>query len=183
MKKVVIITVLAVVAVVALTIVSAAFLGMLAGGMIPFAPTYDRVDRALRANVDDLTFVVEALFEIDHNSVEIRINPFTLPEEEKYSMSFSDGLGRESMPIPVEMLEPIERLHKSGILVILRGRDSARFSLWSSLSESRGMIYSRTGETPWSPQLIEVRQLSEENWYFYVNNFEKARARNPHLFQ
>ena len=180
LKKVVII----IVSIVAIMIIAlVVFLEIVGGGFIFLVPNYNKMDKVLKANIDNLSFVIETLSQIDHNYVEIRVNPLPLPKEDKYSMSFSNGLGREVMSIPFELLEPVERLDNSGIQVISSGRNSASFSLWSSLSESRGIIYSKNGETPWSPQYIDVRQLSVENWYYYVNNFEKARARNPHLFQ
>jgi hypothetical protein len=55
--------------------------------------------------------------------------------------------------------------------------------MWSIMDESRGIIYSRTGKAPGGEQLIEVKQLSIETWYYYVHNYEKAKERNPELFQ
>lgn len=55
--------------------------------------------------------------------------------------------------------------------------------MWSTMDESRGIIYSKTEKAPDEEQLINVKQLSQENWYYYVHNYEKAKAQNPELFQ
>ena len=51
--------------------------------------------------------------------------------------------------------------------------NSIDFTMWTTMSESRGIIYSRTGQKPDEGQLIELRQLSKENWYYYVHNIKK----------
>ena len=155
-------------------------LGMLAGGLLPFAPGYGKADRYLKSNIDELDFVADALLEFGYDQIQIRGTP--MREEEKYSMSVRNGNISETVPIPYVLLDHIKALYKSGVDVISCGSDFVDFSMWSSLSESRGITYSRTGKMPDGEQLIEVIQLSRDNWYYYVHNYEKAKARNPHLF-
>jgi len=189
MKKIVIILAIAVAVVILIfAIICFVIPVLILGGFMPPAPNYTKVDKYLKANIDTLSYVADALFELDYDSISIRENS-QLREEEKNSMKVSrEYLVYETIPIPDELLGHIEALHKSGISVISCGRDSIGFTMWSSMDESRGIIYSRTGEKAddiirEDVQLIEVKQLSEENWYYYVHNFEKAKARNPHLFQ
>jgi hypothetical protein len=104
-------------------------------------------------------------------------------EEDKYNMKVGKDKVYETIPIPNDLVGHIENLYKNGVLIISYGRDSVDFTMWSTMSEGRGIEYSKTGETPDVWAAIEVRPLSKENWYFYVSNFEKAKERNPHLFQ
>ena len=168
--------------VVIIFLASVILLGIFEGGFFFMAPSYSKMDRYLKNNIDMLSHVADALFELDYDFISIRENS-QLREEEKNSMKVSrEYLVYETIPIPDELLSYIEALHKSGVSVISCGRDSIGFSMWSIMSESRGIRYSKTGLTLDDGQYIEVRQLSKANWYYYVNNFEKWKARNPHLF-
>ena len=158
-----------------------AFLEIVWGGFIFLVPSYNKINTSLKANIDELSYVADVLYELEYDTIVIR--KFPPLDEDKYNMDVSNGSDREIVPIPDELLNHVEALYKSGIRVISSGRDSVEFTMWYSLSESRGMIYSRTGEKPDENQLIEVRQLSKKDWYYYVSNFEKAKARNPQLFQ
>lgn len=126
--------------------------------------------------------VADVLSEMDYDSITIRKEP--LREEDKYNMRVSrEHLVYETIPIPNELVSHIEALYESGIQVISHGRNSINFTMWSIMDESRGIIYSRTEQKPDGEQLIEVKLLSKENWFYYVNNFEKAKARNPERFE
>jgi len=170
-----------VLAVVLIVVVAVTLLGMFAAGFIPLAPSYNKMDRFITANIEELTHVIDALSELDYDTIEIRKYPSS--EEEKHSMDVRNGDDREIVPIPDELVGHIEALFNSGVNVISYGRDSIGFSMWASLSESRGVKFSRTGEPPEVWAAIEVRPLSEENWYYYVSNFDKWKVQNPHLFQ
>ena len=145
------------------------------------APSYNKMDRFLNANIDELSYVADALFNLDYESIEIRKVP--LREEDKYNMIVRNGSDSETIPIPDELLGHIEALYQSGVSVISCGRDTIGFSMWSTMSESRGIRFSKAGLTLDDGNYIEVRQLSKANWYYYVHNFEKWKARNPHLYQ
>ena len=176
MKKVVIILATAVAAVIVAAMIYVVIGGLIIGGLIPPAPSYNKLDRYLKANIGELSYVIDSLFGLDYDYIALR-------REDKNIMKVEKNEVYETIPIPDELLEHIEALYKSGVRVISCGRDSMGFTMWSSLSESRGIRYSRIGKKPDGNQLIEVKQMSEENWYYYVNNFEKAKARNPHLFK
>lgn len=152
------------------------------GDFFFLAPGYSKMDRHLKANINELSHVVDALSELDYDSIEIR-KPLSR-EEEKDSMIvrtknfFQDGsfnFDCDTIPIPDELLGSVEILYKSGVQVISCGRNSVDFTMWSVMDESRGIIYSRTGKKPDGEQLTEVRQLSKENWYYYVHNLKKRK--------
>ena len=183
-KKTVIIAVSIVVVIfIAITIL----LWLLGGELFFMAPSYNKADRYLKKNIDELSYVADALFELDYDGIEIRKNPLTW--EDKYNMEV--GIYKESpwrmnsevIPIPDDLRGYIERLYNGGLHSISCGRDSVGFTLWVFMGDIRVISYSRTGEKPDGEQLIEVRQLSEKNWFYYVHNYEKAKMRNPELFQ
>jgi hypothetical protein len=177
MKRIIII-IISVVSVLAIAFIL--LLGFFEGGLFFMAPSYNKMDRFLTANIEELSFVSNFLFELDCDYIEIRKSP--IRSEEQYNMTVRNGNESELIPIPAELLNHVKRLYERGVKIISCGRDSIGFITWTTMSESRGMIFSRTGETPDGGQLIEVRQLSRQNWHYYVNNFEKWKARNPHLF-
>lgn len=119
---------------------------------------------------------------MNYDSITIRKDP--LREEDKYNMKVSrEHLVYKTVPIPGELVGHIQNLYESGVDVISCSRNSINFTMWSIMDESRGIIYSKTGKAPDGEQLINVKQLSQENWYYYVHNYEKAKAQNPELFQ
>ncbi|QSX04824.1 hypothetical protein JYG23_08910 [Sedimentibacter sp. zth1] len=151
------------------------------GGFFLLAPSYNKMDKFLKSNIAELSYVADVLSELDYDAIVIQKDP--LHEEDKYNMTVNIGMVYETISIPNELVSHIEILYKSGVDVIASSRDSINFTMWSIMDESRGIIYSRIGEKPDGEQLIEVKQLSKRNWFYYVHNFEKAKVRNPHLFQ
>ena len=157
-------------------------LWIIGGELFFMAPGHNKMDRFLKTNYEELSYVADALFELDYNSLVIRKNP--LREEDKYNMKVSrEYLVYETVPIPDELVDHIQNLFDNGVKHISCGRDFVGFSVWSFMDEIRDVTYSKNGERPNGNQLIEVRELSKKNWYYCVDNFEKAKARSPHLFQ
>lgn len=158
--------------------------GIIWGDFLPAiftAPRYNKVDKFLKTNIGELSYVTEALLKMEYNTITIR-KTSTL-EADKYSMKVSrEYLVYETVPVPDELISHVEALYKSGVIAISSGSHSVTFSIWSNMYESRGIIYSDNGTKPDSEQLIEVRQLSENNWYYYVHNYEKAKKQNPERF-
>ena len=172
-----------VVSIVAVIFFAVTIMGYTVGGELFFmAPSHKKIDRFLKTNFTELSYVADALLELDYDSISISKEP--LREDDKYKMRVSrEYLVYETVPIPDELVGHIQNLYESGVRVISCGRDIVGFSVWAFMDEIRGIKYTRTGEKPDGEQLIEVRQLSKENWYYYKDNFEKWKARNPDLFQ
>jgi hypothetical protein len=180
-KTKMVISIVAIIAVIAVIIIAfIILLGIYEGGFFLFAPSYNKMDRYLKANINELSYVADVLSRLDYDSIETRKNP--LREEDKYNMKVSKDKIYETLSIPDELVGYIEPLYESGVEVIAYDRESIDFTMWGIMSESRGIAYSLDGIKPNVGNTIEVRQLSKENWYYYVSNFEKWKARNPHLF-
>jgi hypothetical protein len=160
------------------------YLKMISGGYLFFIPGYSKADRCIRAGIDEFSCVVDALSELGYDSVEIRGESY-LTEEEKKMMNVHHDKVRETIAIPDGLYSHISKLFERGVRNITYGYgyDFVTFLMWSSFGQMRGMKYSKTGKIPDGEQLIEVRQLSIEGWYYYVHDYERAKMRNPHLFK
>lgn len=146
------------------------------------APGCNKTDRFLKTNIEQLSYVASELSEMDYDSITIRNE--SIREEDGYSMRVKrENLVYETIPVPNELINHIEALYESGIQDISCGCDFVNFTMWSTMDESRGIIYSGTGTKPNGEQLIEVSQLSKDNWYYYVHNYEKAKEQNPERFK
>ena len=81
-----------------------------------------------------------------------------------------------------EASEALRSLFNRGFLAMHRGDGNVVFLRWRTLREGRGIVYSLDGSTPQESGgltfLVEIEPLSEEGWYFYVDNFNVWRARN-----
>jgi len=152
------------------------------GDFFFLAPSYRKVDRFTIANINELSYVANALSELDYDSIVIRKEP--LDEKGKYNMTVShEYLVYETISIPSELVGHIQNLYENGVEVISCGNDSVNFTIWSIMDESRGIIFTKSGKKPDGEQLYEVRELSTENWYYYVHNYEKAKEKNPGIFK
>lgn len=152
------------------------------GEVFFWAPDYKQLNSFMRTNFNELSYVADALSKMNYDSITIRKD--SVYEEAPYSMKVSrEYLVYETVPVPDELINHIDMLFSSGIRVISYGGEQVNFSVWSTMDESRGIMYSITGSPPSGEQLIEVRQLSNENWYYYVHNYEKAKKLNPEKFE
>ena len=168
--------------IVALFIVFTIVLWMYDGELFFMAPSYNKTDRFLKTNINELSYVANELSEMDYETIKISTIP--IREEDRNSMRVTrESLGYETIPIPNELIEHINALYESGIQYISCGGGFVNFTMWSTMDESRGIIYSDNGTKPDGEQLIKVSTLSEDNWYYYVHNYEKAKARNPERFK
>ena len=142
------------------------------------APSCNKTDKFLKTNIKDLSYVASELSEMDYDSITI------IRGEDGYSMRVKhENLVYETIPAPNELIDHIETLYENGIQNISCGCDSVNFTMWSTMDESRGIIYSSAGTKPNGEQLIEVSQLSKADWYYYVHNYEKSKKRNPERFK
>ncbi len=152
------------------------------------APSYDKADSLLNNNYKELSYVFDELSDLDYDSVSISELLFVdgawknndenkmFMEVERKSENYEDAI-----PVPDELCAHIIALHKKGVRDISWSKKSARLTIWNTMSESRGIVYSESG-APDGEQLVEVKQLSIDNWYYYVHNYEKAKEMYPERF-
>ncbi len=154
-----------------------------------FPPSYNKADKYLEANIEELSYVADKLLEMDYDNISVS-DSYT-SKKEGYSMEVwrKNDPDDESIPIPDEidvpdeLLDHIKVLYEGKVQDITCCHDSdgfyVVFTLWDTMYESRYISY---GANPDSEQVIEVRQLSKDNWYYYVHNYEKAKEMYPERF-
>ena len=80
------------------------------------------------------------------------------------------------------VLGALNHLFQDGYGIISKSNDNIIFLIWSTRNHGRGIVYSIYGNTPTESDgldfLIRIEPLSEEGWYFYVENFNVWRSRN-----
>ena len=145
------------------------------------APSCNKAEKFLKTNIKELSYVASELSKMDYDSITIRNK--SIHGEDGYSMRVKHEYAYETISVPNELINHIEALYEIGIQDISYGQDFVNFTMWSTMDESRGIIYSGTGTKPNGEQLIEVSQLSNANWYYYVHNYEKAKEQNPEKFK
>lgn len=154
------------------------------GGIFFLPPSYNKFDGFLKANMEELSYAANALLEL-RSELDCDYIVIYMPrgEEKTYRLNVGQGRNEESIFVPDELSDCIKSLHEKKVESIGTPGGIVIFTMWSVADELRSIYYSETGEPPAGMQLIEVEQLSEENWYFCVDNFEKAKARYPERFR
>ncbi len=186
LKKIIIITIsIAIIIFIALIIVLWAVRGdILFIGYNKFliAPSYNKTDEFLKSNINELSHVASELSKMNYDSITI-LNE-SMQEDDSYNMRVNlNDLVYETIPVPNELINYIKVLYKKGVQEISCGSDFVNFTLWSTMDESRGIMYSINNAKPNGEQLIKVSHLSKSNWYYYVHNYEKAKEQNPDFFE
>ena len=149
------------------------------------------MERQFQINKDELIIVRDFIASSEFESISIqrppadpRVRIFRRPVfDGPFEMSAGLGYGR----IPIENKEVLEALHSlfhRGFPMVSGGGGDGNivFLRWRFFSEGRGIVYSLDGSTPEESRgltyLVEIEPMSEEGWYFYVDNFNVWRARN-----
>lgn len=81
-----------------------------------------------------------------------------------------------------DVSEEIRLLFRRGYRVISKDKYIVVFQRWDNLDSGRGIVYSIDGSDPSNseelPFLIEIKPLTEDSWYFYIEDFSEWRRRN-----
>ena len=145
------------------------------------APNLNKAHDFFNDNAKELTYVAKELLETDYSRITVQSEGTN--GENRYSMRVKgENSVYETIPVPDKLIGNVAILYERGIRDISYSGDYVNFTLWSTMDESRGIIYSVTGVKPEGEQLIEVRRL-KDNWYYYVHNYEKAKERYPEKFK
>ena len=80
----------------------------------------------------------------------------------------------------VEVVTAIETLKKRGYSVIGKSGNTIHFQRWSNLDNGRGIAYSINGNVPNLQFLTKLEPLSDENWYYYEEDFNEWKRRDNH---
>ncbi len=70
----------------------------------------------------------------------------------------------------------LEELRRKGYEIISGDESYICFFRWVGSYGSRGFVFSRDGNMPQIDFVIKYAELSEENWYYYNENYEDWRV-------
>jgi hypothetical protein len=81
------------------------------------------------------------------------------------------------------VIETIDILKQKGYQTIVKEKNNISFVRSSSLDAGSGVVYSIDGSEPQLQFLTRLEPLEEPNWYYYEEDFNEWRERNPQLFE
>ena len=132
------------------------------------APNHRQMERDFQANKEQLFIVRDFLLESESQSVLI------------YSIDDAMLVGNDGVD-DEDTLDALNHLFQNGYRVIGKGGNGVYFQRWANLDVGRGIVYSIDGNTPDESSLeflTEIKSLSEERWYFYIEDFNEWKRRN-----
>ena len=171
--KVIIITVISILA--SITACSAIFIAIL-NSHNPML-THDSAETFLQDNKEQL-FIVRDFLESGEFEVLIR------SREIENAKMFMGWINNERVYIPIEdeaVLEAIGQLFQNGCYLIGSSKNSVRFLTFSARNQGGGVVYSFDENAPDGSDflhLTKIEPLSEEGWFFYVEDYNVWRRRN-----
>lgn len=169
-----------IVAVISVTSVIILFFVALGLMLVPPRPERRQAEQFLQNNKEHLFAARDYLLSLEFDSVVIG-RPF-VPRGGSYDMNAIEKfVGLENGRIPLEdeaMLDALYHLFPS-VSVISKSGNSISFMTWSHIRDrGRGIAYSIDGNTPDNSGLTfltHIEPLSEEGWYFYIEDFNEYR--------
>ena len=157
---------------------------MLNGGFIP-APNYKKMERYFSDNIKELSFVAESLSKLEYEYIVLR-------ETEGSSIMYATNtefmpntnieigkIGGNISISDVSLVKNIEKLYEKGFSCVEKKGDKyIIFVRWSSLNSGRGIVFSINGDEPDVDNIIDLKSLPIENWYYYEDNYELAKKKD-----
>ena len=139
------------------------------------------MERDFNKNKESILIVKDYLVGFELDSATIRDTSGTM------TRTLLDG----SIPIEDDrVIEAIRLLLKNGYKSISKRDGCVIFKKWRRMESASGAVYSINGRTPTSSDgrasispaiqfLTKIEQMSEDGWYYYEENYNEWRIRNP----
>ena len=145
------------------------------------APNLNQMTEYFHSDREKLQLIVDYLISTNFNHISIRNIPAR--NSDSTNIEMSTGLGTGSAVISDEYVsEAVLLLFQQGYRGITKSGSFIIFQRWSTLDAGRGIAYSIDRNTPIQAPpfdfLIEVEPLTEDSWYFYVDDFNEWRRQN-----
>jgi len=147
--------------------------------LIPFVrvPGRARMERNFQRHNESIIMIKNYITEQGHDNILVW-------DRHAEAGVLSLGLGYDPIPVSDEDVLGAIRLlfERRRVNVIVRRGNNIIFQMWSTRNHGRGIVYSIDGSVP-APSsglqyLTEIEPLSEEAWFFYVENVHTWRSRN-----
>jgi len=145
------------------------------GNILP-APGILRMEMSLRKNEMLFDNVIEYLIATGFDNITIWRTNVSRGNLIEMSVGFDRAFVSDE-----DVTESIHLLFQRGYRIISRNEYVVKFQRWSNLDAGRGIVYSINGNTPREDAmnfLVEILPLSQEGWYFYIEDFNEWRRRN-----
>ena len=155
------------------------FIRFVMTGSMLLAPNLDRMESYFQSDKDYLLTIVEYFADVGFANISIRRPLFP---GHVYPSNIHMLVGSYTIDIGDEdVIEAVYTLFRQGYGEISKGGNIIVFQRWSNLDAGRGIVYSINGNTPREDEinfLVEILPLSQEGWYFYIEDFNEWRRRN-----
>jgi len=152
---------------------------MMTGTFLP-APNLRQVERTFEANREEFLIISEYFLNFDFDS--FGVSSQSVFDFSRYNDAFielSVWLEDDNIVVNDEAVSyAIQRIFDIGYRGIWQSGSGIIFTRWSMKDNARGIIYSIDGRTPDEDMILfltELHPLSEENWFFFVENFSEWR--------
>ena len=147
---------------------------LIIGGIFPIAPDYSSMERHFNENYANMLYISNKLLETDYDYIVIRedqgkIDMFVASEDERKNVKITD----EQLKKDIDLI-----YHRGFNTIFLNEYKNVEFCKWSSLSVTRGIVYSINDSDPKVEWQTEIRSLSIPNWYYYESSYEKWQMLN-----
>lgn len=144
------------------------------GGIIPISPNYSQMEEYFNESYDNLVQVAKSLGEMDYDYIAIR------EVDDSNVMYTSNSDVQKEVTISDEsLIRNIETLYSKDFdAIFMYHNQYIEFCRWSSLSTSKGIVYSLNDDTPQVEWAIEIRPLSVPNWFYYESSYEEWKMVN-----
>lgn len=126
-----------------------------------------------RANI---LLVMEYICTINYDAVTINST-----DEAKILYAYSEnGIGGKIQIDNIRVVNALQTLFDNGYDVIGKTANTyVYFQRWSDLDCGSGIVYSIDGSSPKLEMLTKLEPLSDENWYYYEEDYNEWRLQKP----
>jgi len=142
----------------------------------PFrSPNLTQMEEYFQADREQLQIIIDYFISTNFDTISISIS--SIHGEQEVEMFTGLETGR-ILVSNENVSRTIYNLFNAGYRGIGKSETGIRFLKWAIRDHGRGIVYSINGNVPdetMLPFLTELQPLSEENWFFYVENFNEWR--------
>jgi len=147
--------------------------GLLISGVLKPSLTQEKAERYLQKYQEEFVLVRDYLLESDYAGIYIPDIDGTMSAGLEYG---DVAIGDEEVSDTIKFF----RQKFSYASVIGKEDNYIYFQIWALLRDkSRGIVYSIDSKEPVLQIMTKIEPLSEENWYYYEQNYDQWKANQP----
>ena len=143
------------------------------------APTFQQTERFFEENKEKFIIIAEYLTNLELYNIGVSWDSPGIVETTSNYVQLSIFREPERITVSNENAsEAIHALFGASYNGIWKYEHGITFTRWFMRDHSRGIVYSIDGRIPDSDTILfltELHPLSEENWFFFIENFSEYR--------